>query len=115
LSPEGLRIDGRRANELRKIRCKIGLFSRADGSAYYEQGNTKVIAAVYGPREVEVRSQMKHDRAIINCEYFMATFSTGDRKKKAKGDRSVPLATAGIGAKLCLTGFIFAGGVLKFR
>jgi exosome complex component RRP41 len=30
----------------------MGLFSRADGSAYYEQGNTKVLASVYGPREV---------------------------------------------------------------
>jgi len=87
LSPEGLRTDGRRPNDLRKIQCKLGLFSRADGSAYYEQGNTKVIAAVYGPREVSNRSKVLHDRAIINCEYGMATFSTGERKRKSKGDR----------------------------
>jgi exosome complex component RRP41 len=87
LSPEGLRIDGRRPGELRKIRAKMGLFSRADGSAYYEQGNTKVLASVYGPREVTGRNQALHDRAIINCEYSMATFSTGERKKKSKGDR----------------------------
>jgi hypothetical protein len=31
---------------------RLGLFSRVDGSAYFEQGNTKVIAVVYGPREV---------------------------------------------------------------
>jgi exosome complex component RRP41 len=65
----------------------MGLFSRADGSAYYEQGNTKVLASVYGPREVTGRNQALHDRAIINCEYSMATFSTGERKKKSKGDR----------------------------
>lgn len=53
ITPEGLRVDGRRCDELRKIRCKLGILSsRADGSAYYEQGNTKVIATVYGPREV---------------------------------------------------------------
>jgi polyribonucleotide nucleotidyltransferase len=52
LSDQGLRLDGRRANELRQIRCKLGVFSQPDGSAYLEQGNTKVLAAVYGPHEV---------------------------------------------------------------
>ena len=52
LSDEGFRIDGRKANELRQIQCKLGVFSQADGSAYLEQGNTKVLAAVYGPHEV---------------------------------------------------------------
>lgn len=53
ISPEGLRIDGRRAPELRKIKCQIGvLSSQADGSAYLEMGNTKVLVAVYGPHEV---------------------------------------------------------------
>jgi exosome complex component RRP41 len=87
LSPEGLRIDGRRPLEIRKIICKLGIFSRADGSAYYQQGNTKAIAAVYGPREVSTKSKSIHDKAIISCEYSMATFSTGERKKTRKGDR----------------------------
>ena len=52
LADEGDRLDGRRADELREIRCKMGVFSQADGSAYIEQGNTKVLAAVYGPHEV---------------------------------------------------------------
>jgi exosome complex component RRP41 len=52
LSDQGLRLDGRRANELRQIRCRLGVFSQTDGSAYLEQGNTKVLAAVYGPHEV---------------------------------------------------------------
>lgn len=45
-------LDGRRANELRRIRYKLGVFSHPDGSAYYEQGNTKVLVAVYGPHKV---------------------------------------------------------------
>ena len=49
----GLRLDGRRPNELRKIKCEIGVFSQADGSAVLSQGNTKVIATVYGPHEVK--------------------------------------------------------------
>jgi hypothetical protein len=48
----GLRVDGRRANELRKISAKLGVLGQADGSAYLEMGNTKVLAAVYGPHEV---------------------------------------------------------------
>jgi len=52
LSDEGFRFDGRRPNELRQIRSKIGVYKQADGSAYIEQGNTKVLATVYGPHEV---------------------------------------------------------------
>lgn len=48
----GLRVDGRKPNEIRRIQCKLGLLSRADGSAYFQQGNTRIMAAVYGPREV---------------------------------------------------------------
>lgn len=52
LSNIGLRLDGRRPNELRKIRCKLGVFTQPDGSAYIEQGLTKILAAVYGPHQV---------------------------------------------------------------
>lgn len=52
LSSQGLRLDGRRPNELRRIQCKLGVFTQPDGSAYIEQGNTKVLAAVYGPHQV---------------------------------------------------------------
>lgn len=50
----GLRVDGRRALELRQIRMRMGVFGQADGSAYIEQGNTKVLTAVYGPRQVGI-------------------------------------------------------------
>lgn len=87
ISPEGLRIDGRKCHELRKIICKKGIFVQADGSAYIEQGNTKVIASVYGPHEVVNRSKALHDSVIINCQFSMATFSTSERKRRPKGDR----------------------------
>ena len=48
----GLRIDGRKPHELRKIQCEVGVFAHADGSASLSQGNTKVVATVYGPHEV---------------------------------------------------------------
>ncbi|XP_047324641.1 exosome complex component RRP41 homolog [Impatiens glandulifera] len=87
VSPEGLRLDGRRPMEMRQIRAELGAVSKADGSALFEMGNTKVIAAVYGPREVQNRSQANEERALIRCEYSMANFSTGDRRRKPKGDR----------------------------
>jgi exosome complex component RRP41 len=92
ISPEGLRLDGRRPNEIRKLNFKIGLFSNADGSCYYEQGNTKIICAIYGPRECTIKSKSKQDRAIINCEYSMATFSTGERRKRKVDRRATEIS-----------------------
>ncbi|EFA78332.1 Exosome complex exonuclease rrp41 [Heterostelium album PN500] len=88
ITPEGLRIDGRRNNEIRRLNMKMGIFNRADGSAYYEQGNTKITVAVYGPREVASNQRMLHDRAIVNCEYSQAAFSSAtDRKPTRKSDK----------------------------
>jgi len=55
------------------------VLSSADGSALFEMGNTKVLAAVFGPKPVEQRSQEDEKRAVIKCEYSMAAFSTGGR------------------------------------
>lgn len=87
LSPEGLRVDGRRTNELRRISCRAAVLNSADGSAYYEQGNTKVLAAVYGPREPRIRSQSQYDQAVVNVEFNVAPFSTSERRKRSKGDK----------------------------
>ncbi|KAL1460759.1 hypothetical protein WDU94_012710 [Cyamophila willieti] len=83
----GLRNDGRRGHELRKIRCRLGVFSQSDGSAYIEQGNTKVLAAVYGPRPVRNKQIKVHGSVLINFQYSMAVFSTGERKTRPRGDR----------------------------
>ncbi len=80
-------MDGRRAGEIRRVHCKLGLFSHVDGSALYEQGNTKIIASVYGPREASRRGDAEHDRAVVSCEYSVTSFSTGERKKRSKMDR----------------------------
>lgn len=73
ISDQGLRLDGRRADELRQIRCKLGVFSQPDGSAYIEQGNTKVLAAVYGPHQVRLYSSMmifQYQKFLLN-NYFL--------------------------------------------
>ncbi|KAK3812939.1 MAG: ribosomal protein S5 domain 2-type protein [Benniella sp.] len=87
LSPEGLRIDGRRSAELRRITSTTSVLSQADGSAYLEHGNTKVLAAVYGPGEARHRALVAHDRAILNVELNIAPFSTGERRRRTKNDK----------------------------
>lgn len=87
LASYGLRLDGRRSEELRNIKCRLGVFGQADGSAYLEQGNTKVLAAVYGPREPRQRGGAESSEVKVNCQYSMAVFSTSQRKKRPRGDR----------------------------
>lgn len=97
VSDQGLRIDGRRADELRQIRVRMGVFGQADGSAYLEQGNTKVLAAVYGPHQPRgsVRGGNKGSASIVNCQYSMAvfSFSAGERKRRPRGDRKTQETT----------------------
>lgn len=106
ISVAGLRVDGRRSEEVRRIRTRFGLFSRVDGSSYYEQGNTKVVAVVYGPRELKVATAAAgsagvgtvgtgsgnaasntQPRAVVNCEFTQAAFATSERKPQRSGDR----------------------------
>uniref|UniRef100_A0A7S1G3R3 Uncharacterized protein n=1 Tax=Bicosoecida sp. CB-2014 TaxID=1486930 RepID=A0A7S1G3R3_9STRA len=87
VSLAGLRVDGRRPAEVRKLRCRMGLFGRADGSAYLEQGNTKAVAVVYGPKQITRRADALHDRASVNCEFSTAPFAGSERKKVRASDR----------------------------
>ena len=42
------------------------------------QGNTKVLAAVYGPREARSRGGGgQSEAAVVNCQYSMAVFRQG--------------------------------------
>jgi exosome complex component RRP41 len=88
----GLRLDGRKADQIRDIKIEVGVLSRADGSCYLEMGNNKVIAAVYGPREVHPRHQQKSNKAIVRYKYNMASFSVEDRKRPGPDRRSIEVS-----------------------
>jgi exosome complex component RRP41 len=88
LSPEGLRIDGRRLDELRPIKIQVGALHNADGSAFVEWGANKVMAAVYGPREVHPRHLQQSNKAVIQCKYNMAAFAVDERKRPGLDRRS---------------------------
>ncbi len=72
----GKRTDGRDFNELRKIKITAAPLENASGSAYLEWGNNKILAAVYGPREVNPRHLADSTKAILKCRYAMAPFSS---------------------------------------
>ncbi len=88
LTEDGRRIDGRRLDELRPIQITAGPLHQADGSAYVEWGANKVMAAVYGPREVHPRHLQVNDKAIVQCRYNMAAFSVDERKRPGLDRRS---------------------------
>lgn len=86
------RIDGRKLNELRPVKIEVGVLGNADGSAYIEQGKNKILAAVYGPKEVHPRHLALPDRAVLRCRYHMAPFSVDERKSPAPSRREVELS-----------------------
>ena len=85
---DGKRYDGRAVDELRPITIQAGVLKRADGSAYVTWGENKVLAAVYGPREVHPRHLQNPARAIVQAKYNMASFSVSERKRPGPDRRS---------------------------
>jgi len=83
----GFRKDARRPKQIRNIVYQMQVCPDADGSAYFQQGETKVICAVYGPRECEQRSRISDDGCCINCQFSQTTFATSDRRNRPRGDR----------------------------
>ncbi|XP_074872413.1 exosome complex component RRP46 [Carettochelys insculpta] len=49
---------------LRPFSCELGLLSRPDGSAAFLQGDTSVLAGLYGPAEVKVSREL-YDQATL--------------------------------------------------
>lgn len=92
IDENGLRHDGRRFDELRPIRMQVGVLANATGSALVEYGRTKVLAAVYGPREPFQKYMVLPDRAILRVRYHMAPFSTTERKNPAPSRREIELS-----------------------
>jgi len=92
IDKDDIRIDGRKINELRPAKIEVGILGNADGSAYIEQGKNKILAAVYGPKEVHPRHLALPDRAVLRCRYHMAPFSVDERKSPAPSRREIELS-----------------------
>jgi exosome complex component MTR3 len=58
-----------------KILLKVDCLSEAAGSSYIEMGNTKILAIIYGPREIPRKDNYDFKVANLNCEFRFSSFS----------------------------------------
>lgn len=88
VSFEGLRLDGRRFNECRRVRHEFAVDAAADGSCRLEMGNTVVQAVVYGPYERRTAIEEGASEAC-ECEatYGASAFSTDGARAARRVDR----------------------------
>lgn len=83
----GKRLDGRKVDELRPLKMEVGVLPNADGSAYLEWGQNKVLVGVHGPKEALPKHKQNPYRGLVRYTYRMATFSVPDRKNPRPGRR----------------------------
>lgn len=82
------RPSGRKANEMRPMKAKVGIIPNADGSAMFAFGNTVAIAAVYGPRQLHPQHMQDPSTGILRVNYDLLSFSVSERKKPGPSRRS---------------------------
>ncbi|CAB9528104.1 complex component RRP41 [Seminavis robusta] len=82
LSLSNLRNDGRKPEEIRRLRVQLGpLAGEAGGSALVEMGLTMALAVVKGPMECLRRSDELPDRAILDVKVSAAPFGFGTDRR----------------------------------
>jgi exosome complex component RRP41 len=91
LDENGIRCDGRKVDETRKVNIKAGVLKNANGSAYIEFGDNKILAGVFGPRDVHPKHMSDTDTGIIRCRYHMSPFSVTERKNPAPSRREIEI------------------------
>jgi len=83
---ESLRPDGRSCDQLRPIFLRAGVVSQARGSSYIEMDQTKVICAVYGPREIQRREDFSL-KGQLTCDFKFMTFSCKKRRQHQQDEQ----------------------------
>ncbi len=87
VSVDGLRQDGRRQFELRKVVCRVGGGGLpGDGCSLFQSGNTHVVASVFGPHERPARVG-GGEQCTVAVEVHVASFAGQDRKAALRRDR----------------------------
>lgn len=86
------RPDGRKPDETREIKAKVGIIPNADGSAMFSFGDTIAIAAVYGPRKMHPQHQQDPEKATLRCDYNMLSFSVTERIRPGPSRRSTEIS-----------------------
>lgn len=78
---KGLRIDGRRFDEIRKIECKTGLFERIHGSSLFCRGQTKVLSflTLGSPGDKKIIEEMEvEEKKRFMHHYNFPPYSVGE-------------------------------------
>jgi len=57
-----------------------------------QQGKNKILAAVYGPKELHPKHLARPDRMVLRCRYHMAPFSVQERKSPAPSRREIEIS-----------------------
>ena len=86
------RMDGRKPEDLRPIIMQAGVLERATGSALVKMGRTTALAAVYGPKRLLSKHRQDPNRAVLECQYLMAPFSTDERVRPGPNRRSTEIS-----------------------
>ncbi|MEK0368345.1 MAG: DUF47 family protein, partial [Nitrosopumilus sp.] len=92
LDENGIRCDGRKIDETRKITIKAGVLKNADGSAYIEFGDNKILVGIFGPRDVHPKHMSDTDTGILRVRYHMEPFSVTERKNPAPSRREIEIS-----------------------
>ncbi len=92
MNKEFKRIDGRKLDEIREIKAKVGVIPNADGSAMFQTGKTIAIAAVYGPKKMHPQHSQDPAKATLRCNYNMISFSVKDRIRPGPSRRSTEIS-----------------------
>ncbi|GBF88956.1 exosome complex component [Raphidocelis subcapitata] len=92
LVADGTRLDGRGLEEFRTVFLDTRVISRAAGSAYAEFNSTKVMAAVYGPRQGERRFGFS-DTGRLNVEACFTSFARREGGRQAQRAAEKELAS----------------------
>ncbi|KAL8263382.1 hypothetical protein R6Q59_024731 [Mikania micrantha] len=75
------RADGRTPNQRRPVVCTRGVLHRAHGSASWAQGETKVLAAVYGPKAGTKKNE-NPEKACIEVIWKPKTGQSGKPERE---------------------------------
>lgn len=95
IGPTGLRLDGRRPLEARKMKVQFGTIANCQGSCTVEMGGSKVCASIFGPRECTSMQEARHDEAVLTCEVVVAAFAGANRRNpQRRGKLSDDVSTS---------------------
>lgn len=86
------RPDGRKFDETREMKAKVGIIPNADGSAMFSFGDTIAIAAVYGPKKMHPQHLQDPEKGTLRCNYSMLSFSVPERVRPGPNRRSTEIS-----------------------